>query len=131
MRDMVLRGPSQYDCVITYENLAIDYLDEARNRWGELHVDYPEPNIWNEHPYYILDVPWSDSRQRVAAAEFLKFLMSEPIQKTPWSMVLGLAISLCRCDFPRAHCFDTPRMGSGSTCRACASLRNPKCCKIF
>jgi Bacterial extracellular solute-binding protein len=80
-RDMVLRGPSQYDCVIIYENLAIDYLDEARDRWGELHVDYPEPNIWNEHPYYILDVPWSDTRQRAAAAEFLKFLMSEPIQK--------------------------------------------------
>ena len=81
MREMVLRGPSQYDCVIIYENLAIDYLDEARDRWGELHVDYPEPNIWNEHPYYILDVPWSDARQRAAAAEFLKFLMSEPIQK--------------------------------------------------
>jgi ABC-type sulfate transport system substrate-binding protein len=78
---MVLRGPSQYDCLIIYENLAIDYLDAARDLWGELQVDYPDPNIWNEHPYYILDVPWSDSRQRAAAAEFLKFLMSEPIQK--------------------------------------------------
>jgi serine/threonine-protein kinase len=81
MKEMVLRGPSQYDCVLIYENLAIDYLDAARDRWGELHVDYPEPNIWNEHPYYILNVPWSDSRQRAAAALFLKFLMSEPIQK--------------------------------------------------
>jgi hypothetical protein len=44
-------------------------------------VDYPEPNMWNEHPYYILDVPWSDPRQRRAAREFLTFLMSEPIQK--------------------------------------------------
>ena len=60
MREMVLRGPSQYDCMLVYENLAIDYLEDARDRWGELHVDYPEPNIWNEHPYYILDVPWSD-----------------------------------------------------------------------
>ncbi len=81
MREMVLRGPSQYDCVLIYENLAIDYLDAARDRWGELRVDYPEPNIWNEHPYYILDVPWSDPRQRAAAAEFLKFLMSAPIQE--------------------------------------------------
>jgi serine/threonine-protein kinase len=81
MREMVLRGPSQYDCLLIYENLAIDYLEAARDRWGELHVDYPEPNIWNEHPYYILDVPWSDTKQRAAAAEFLKFLMSEPIQK--------------------------------------------------
>jgi hypothetical protein len=43
-------------------------------------VDYPEPNIWNDHPYYILDVPWSDQAQRSAAADFLAFLMSEPIQ---------------------------------------------------
>jgi hypothetical protein len=81
MREMVLRGPSQYDCLLIYENLAIAYLDSAKDRWGELFVDYPEPNIWNEHPFYILDVPWSDSRQRTAAAAFLKFLMSEPIQK--------------------------------------------------
>ena len=81
MREMVLRGPSHYDCLLIYENLAIDYLGAAKDRWGELHVDYPEPNIWNEHPFYILDVPWSDSRKRAAAAEFLKFLMSEPIQK--------------------------------------------------
>jgi ABC-type sulfate transport system substrate-binding protein len=78
---MVLRGPSEFDCIITYENLAIDYLGTARDRWGELEVDYPDPNIWNEHPYYILDVPWSDSRQQAAAALFLQFLISEPIQK--------------------------------------------------
>ncbi len=81
MREMVLRGPSQYDCILIYENLAIDYLEDARDRWGELHVDYPEPNMWNEHPYYILDVPWSDPAQREAAAEYLKFLMSEPMQR--------------------------------------------------
>jgi serine/threonine-protein kinase len=81
MREMVLRGPSQYDCVLIYENLAIDYLQAARDRWGDLHVDYPDPNMWNEHPYYILDAPWSDARQRAAAAAFLAFLTSEPIQK--------------------------------------------------
>jgi hypothetical protein len=64
-----------------YENLAIDYLGAARDRWGELHVDYPEPNVWNEHPYYVLDVPWSSQAQRDAAAAFLKFLMSEPVQR--------------------------------------------------
>jgi serine/threonine-protein kinase len=81
MREMVLRGPSQYDCLLIYENLAIDYLEAARDRWGELQVDYPEPNMWNEHPYYILDVPWSDPAQRAAAADYLKFLMSEPMQR--------------------------------------------------
>ncbi len=81
MREMIARGPSQYDCVLVYENLAIDYLQSAREHWGDLHVDYPEPNMWNEHPYYILDVPWSSPAQRSAAAEFLAFLMSEPIQR--------------------------------------------------
>jgi serine/threonine-protein kinase len=81
MGQMVNRGPSQYDCVLVYENLAIDYLDAARDRWGPLVVDYPEPNMWNDHPYYILDVPWSDPRQRAAADAFRRFLMSEPIQR--------------------------------------------------
>jgi serine/threonine protein kinase len=81
MRDMVLRGPSQYDCLLIYENLAIDYLEAARDRWGELHVDYPEPNMWNEHPYYILDVPWCDYSQKAAATEYLKFLMSAAMQR--------------------------------------------------
>jgi serine/threonine-protein kinase len=84
MEEMVLRGPPQYDCLVVYENLAIDYMQAATERWGargEFHVVYPDPNIWNEHPYYILDVPWNDDRRRKAAADFLKFLMSEPIQR--------------------------------------------------
>jgi hypothetical protein len=84
MQEMVLRGPSQYDCLMVYENLAIDYMHAATERWGEqgeIAVSYPDPNIWNDHPYYILNVPWSDEKQRAAAAEFLKFLMSEPIQR--------------------------------------------------
>jgi Ca-activated chloride channel family protein len=82
MREMVQRGPSQYDCLMLYENLVIDYFEAAREHWQEdLHVVYAEPNIWNDHPYYILDVPWSSPEQRAAAAEFLNFLMTEPIQR--------------------------------------------------
>ena len=84
MEEMVMRGPSQYDCLMVYENLAIDYLQAAIERWGseaEFQVSYPSPNTWNEHPYYILDVPWSDDRQRKAAADFLRYLMSEPVQR--------------------------------------------------
>ncbi|MDR3636057.1 MAG: substrate-binding domain-containing protein [Isosphaeraceae bacterium] len=84
MKEMVLRGPSQFDCLVVYENLAIEYMEPALEHWGEagrLYVSYPDPNIWNEHPYYVLNVPWSDSRQREAANEFLDFLMSEPIQR--------------------------------------------------
>jgi Ca-activated chloride channel family protein len=84
MEEMVLRGPPQYDCLMVYENLAIDYMRAAAERWGEqgeLAVAYPDPNIWNDHPYYILDVPWSDEPQRAAASEFLRFLLSAPIQR--------------------------------------------------
>jgi serine/threonine-protein kinase len=81
MREMVLRGPSQYDGLMVYENLAIDYLEAARQRWGDLQVTYPVPNLWNEHPYYILDVPWSTPAQRAAARQFLEFLTSEAVQR--------------------------------------------------
>lgn len=81
MRDMVLKGPSAYDAVVVYESVAIDYLKNAEGRWGELRVDYPRRNIWNENPYYILDAPWSSKEQREAAARFLEFLLTEPIQR--------------------------------------------------
>lgn len=81
MREMVLKGPSAYDCVFVYESVAIDYLKSAQGRWGELHVVYPRRNLWNDNPYYILDAPWSSADQRKAAEVFLEFLMSEPVQK--------------------------------------------------
>jgi ABC-type Fe3+ transport system substrate-binding protein len=81
MRDMVLRGPSVYDAVVVYESVAIDYLKNAEGRWGELRVDYPRRNFWNENPYYILDTPWSSREQRDAAGKFLDFLLTEPIQR--------------------------------------------------
>ena len=81
MREMVLKGPSVYDAVFVYENLAIDYLRSAQGRWGNLQVVYPKQNFWNDNPYYILDVPWSSSAQQDAARVFLDFLLSEPIQQ--------------------------------------------------
>ncbi len=81
MKEMVLKGPSSFDAVLVYENVAIDYLKNAEGRWGALRAIYPEYNAWNDNPYYILNVPWSDKDQRKAAETFLKFLLSEPIQK--------------------------------------------------
>lgn len=81
MREMVLKGPSAFDALVVYESVAIDYMKNAERRWGELHVVYPRRNLWNENPYYILDVPWSSAKQKDAAARFLDFLSSEPIQK--------------------------------------------------
>jgi ABC-type Fe3+ transport system substrate-binding protein len=78
---MISRGPSYFDAVMVYENLALGKMRQAQGRWGDLVVGYPTRNIWNSHPYYILDVPWSSADQRVAAKEFLDFLLSEPIQR--------------------------------------------------
>jgi len=59
MNDMVLFGPSTFDCLFVYESVVIDYLENAAGRWGKLQVVYPQHNIWNDNPYYVLDVPWS------------------------------------------------------------------------
>jgi Ca-activated chloride channel family protein len=81
MREMILKGPSSFDALLVYENVAIDYLKNAEGRWGPLRVAYPSKNMWNDNPYYILDVPWSSAAHREAAEAFLEFLMTEPIQK--------------------------------------------------
>jgi ABC-type sulfate transport system substrate-binding protein len=81
MKDMVLRGPSSYDALFVYENVAIDYLKNAEGRWGELRVVYPKRNVWNDNPYYIVDAPWSTPEQKQAAGTFADFLLSELTQK--------------------------------------------------
>jgi ABC-type Fe3+ transport system substrate-binding protein len=81
MKEMVLKGPSSFDALFVYENVAIDYLKGAEGRWGSLRIAYPERNFWNENPYYVLDAPWSSPDQRKAASQFLDFLLSERVQK--------------------------------------------------
>ena len=81
MKEMVLKGPSSFDGLCVYENVAIDYLRNAEGRWGELRVAYPEHNLWNDNPYYILNAPWSSPDQRRAAGRFLDFLLSTRVQQ--------------------------------------------------
>jgi hypothetical protein len=81
MTAMVQRGWSTYDAVYVYESVAIDRLKQADGRWGPLRVVYPKYNMWNENPYYLLDVPWSDEEHRRSAGALLEFLLSEPVQR--------------------------------------------------
>jgi ABC-type Fe3+ transport system substrate-binding protein len=81
MREMVLKGPSAYDCVFVYESVAIDYMKSAAGRWGDIHVIYPRQNMWSDNPYYVIDSTWSTPDQRKAAELFLEFMMTEPVQK--------------------------------------------------
>jgi serine/threonine-protein kinase len=103
IEQMVLRGPSQYDCILVDENLALGALQAAADRWGdqgELAVAYPDPDIRNEHPYYILNVPWSDEGQRRAAAAFLRFLKSLPIQRGAVDLGIRPDVPAARLDSP-------------------------------
>lgn len=81
MNSMVQRGPSTYDVIFVYENVAIDRLKQAEGRWGDLRVVYPRYNMWNDNPYYVLEVPWSSAAQRQGARAFCDFLLSEPVQR--------------------------------------------------
>jgi ABC-type Fe3+ transport system substrate-binding protein len=81
MKEMVLKGPSAYDCVLVYESVAIDFLKAAAGRWGDLQLVYPQRNVWNDNPFYVLNASWVAPTQRQAAEAFLAFLMEEPAQK--------------------------------------------------
>jgi hypothetical protein len=80
MTSMVQRGWSTYDAIFVYESVALDRLKQANGRWGPLKVVYPKYNMWNDNPYYILDVPWSTAEQRRGAQTFLTFLLSDRVQ---------------------------------------------------
>lgn len=81
MKSMLQRGPSAYNGIIVYENLALSNLGTAASRWGEIEIVYPTRSVWNDNPYYILNVPWSTLEQKNAARLFQQFLLSEKAQK--------------------------------------------------
>lgn len=81
MKEMVLKGPSAYDAVLVYESVAIDFLKAAAGRWGDLQLVYPQRNIWNDNPFYVLKASWVSPAQRQASESFLAFLMDEPAQR--------------------------------------------------
>lgn len=81
MTNMVQFGPSKYDLVLVYENLAIENIEAAQGRWGQpLRIYYPPATIFSDHPYTILQGPLTTPDQRAAAAAFRDFLLAEDIQ---------------------------------------------------
>lgn len=82
MTDMVRFGPSKYDFVVVYENLAIENIAAAENRWSQsIRVYYPPATIVSDHPYAILNAEWVTPEQQEAAARFRDFLLSAEIQR--------------------------------------------------
>jgi len=82
MTNMVQFGPSRYDLVAVYENLALENIDAARGRWGQnIHIYYPPATVLSDHPYAMLEAPWVTAEQRQAARQFRDFLLSRPAQE--------------------------------------------------
>jgi len=82
MTSMVQFGPSKYDLVLVYENLAIENIDAAQGRWGQnIRVFYPPATMFSDHPYAILGDPLTTPEQRAAAERFRDFLLERPQQE--------------------------------------------------
>lgn len=81
MTSLIQFGPSRYDVVMVYENLAIEGVEAAERRWGQpAHVYYPPATMLSDHPYAILGDPLTTADERAAAERFRDFLLSEPTQ---------------------------------------------------
>jgi hypothetical protein len=81
MEEMVLYGPSKYDVVVTYENLAIQHIPNAQGRWGNLRIFYPPQTMWSSHPVAVLKGDWVTPEQRTAAQQLIAFLRDKPEQQ--------------------------------------------------
>ncbi len=81
MDNMVRFGPSKYDAVLVYENLAVQNVEAAQGRWGPIRVYYPPATIISDHPYAVLNAPWVTAEQQQAAAMFRDCLLAEPTQQ--------------------------------------------------
>ena len=82
MTSMIQFGPSKYDLVLVYENLAIENIDAAQGRWGQnIRVFYPPATMFSDHPYAILGDPLTTADQRAAAERFQSFLLERPQQE--------------------------------------------------
>jgi ABC-type Fe3+ transport system substrate-binding protein len=81
MRDIVAYGPSVYDVVAVYEATAIEHLENAAGRYGELQIFYPPYTIMSDHPFCILDAKWVTEEKREAGELLVDYLRSQEAQQ--------------------------------------------------
>jgi ABC-type Fe3+ transport system substrate-binding protein len=81
MRDMVAYGPSTYDFIAVYEATAIEHMENAPNRYGELRVYYPPATVMSDHPFCVLNAEWVTPEKTEAAQIFIDFLLSQEAQE--------------------------------------------------
>jgi len=81
MKDIVAYGPSMYDMVAVYESSVIEQADNARGRYGELHVYYPPATVLSDHPFCTLNADWVSADKKEAARVFVDFLLNKQSQE--------------------------------------------------
>jgi ABC-type Fe3+ transport system substrate-binding protein len=81
MTEIVAYGPSLYDIVAVYEATAIENLENAVGRYGELQIYYPPTTLLSEHPFCVLQADWVKPDNAKAAQFFLDFLTSRDMQQ--------------------------------------------------
>jgi len=81
MKEIVAYGPSKYDVVAVYESTAIEHLENAKGRYGELQIYYPPATIFSDHPFCILNAPWVTPEKREASKIFIEYLQTYEAQQ--------------------------------------------------
>ena len=74
-------GASLYDGVVTYEHLALPFLervDKSATAMNKLVVIYPQPTLWARHPAVVLK---ATPEQHEGARKWLSFLLGKEMQE--------------------------------------------------
>ncbi len=76
-------GPSAITFFGVYESVVIDHAAKAKAKWGErLIAIYPRlGTLMSDHPFVILNASWVTPWQRLAALEYLNFLLQPEAQR--------------------------------------------------
>ncbi|MBN2393512.1 MAG: substrate-binding domain-containing protein [Anaerolineae bacterium] len=81
MNEIISYGPSMYDFVAVYEATAIEQLENAVGRYGELYLYYPPATSLSDHPFCVLQADWVSPEKAQAAQAFVDFLTGSEMQE--------------------------------------------------
>lgn len=82
MDDLVRFGPNTYDLVLVDEHLALEQILSAQSRWGQqIRIYYPPATFVSDHPYTLLDAPFTSAAEQAAGAALRSFLLSADSQQ--------------------------------------------------
>jgi hypothetical protein len=79
LSELIAGGPALADVIATYENLAL--TNQPADPSKGLPIYYPQPNIYSNHPFAVLQGNWVTAEQSQAALQFRNFLMSPAMQE--------------------------------------------------